>query len=419
MRSVGEELARLHADSREAAQLLGVLAHMAREPFPAWALAAAHGALPDPLSASARVGAGGVMAAASPLSERGWLEVGEEALRLEPEVAEEARSRMSGRERGSFGAAAVAVLHRAFPDRVGRREDRERCRALAPHVLEAAGHPRGGGRTTAEAIHLLARLAAFLRSEGNADAALEALRRARRLAGQGDPVDDGFRAVLCDETASLLAGTGREEEAREAAEAARRLAEEGLGSGDPRLPLLLSNLGTTFRELELYDRAASCLERALAQVEASGSDAARPLALELRASLADIRLADGRYEEAASSARAALAAAGELSEIAHPQAARASWMLGDALRELGRGREAVEPYRRSLAMERELHGREHPGTGQKAMGLGLHLEELGRTAEAEEAFRAAVAAFRAALGEEADATRSARACLERVSGVGD
>lgn len=409
------ELARLHADSREAAQLLGVLAHVAEEALPAWAVAAGHAALPDPLAASARAGEDRVLTAASPLARRGWVEVDGGALRLDASVAEEVRGRMSGRERGSFGSAAVALLHRAFPERVGRPDDRRRCRDLAPHVLAAAGHPRGGGRSTAEAVHLLARLAAFLRSEGEGEAALEALRRARALAhGEGEPVDDAFRAVLGDETASLLAGLGREDEARETAEAARALAEEGLDASDPRLSLLLSNLGTTFRELELYERAAGCLERALSLAEASGSEAARPLSVELRASLADVLLAAGRHGEAADAARDALRVAGELPEDPHPQAARASWMLGDALRESGRGDDAVAPYRRSLRIERELHGDEHPGTGQKALGLGLHLEELGRTEEAEDAFRTAVDAFAASLGEEAEATRSARSCLERV-----
>lgn len=414
----GEELARLHAESRESAQLLGVLAHMGEAPVPAWALAAGHGALPDPLAASARAGPERVVAAAAPLVERGWVETDDGSLRLDPGIAEGVRARMSGRERGSFGSAAVAVLYRAFPERVGRSGDRRRCRTLEPHVRAAAEHPAGGGRSTAEAIHLLARLAAFLRSEGNARSALAALRSARRLAGQGDPVDDVFRAVLADETASLLAGLDRPEEARETAETARVLAEEGLETGDPRLPILLSNLGTTFRELELHERATGCLERALSLTEASGSRAARPLAVELRASLADVHLAAGRHGAAEAAARAALEAAEQLSEAPHPQAARAAWMLGDALRESGREEEAVEPYRSSLAMERELHGEGHPGTGQKALGLGLHLEELGRTEEAEEAFRTALVAFRASLGEGSEAARSARAGLDRVAGEG-
>ena len=412
------ELARLRDESRESAQLLGVLAHMGEAPVPGWALAAGHGALPDPLAASARAGAERVTAAAAPLVERGWVETDDGSLRLDPGVAEAVRARMSGRERGSFGSAAVAVLHRAFPERVGRGGDRRRCRALEPHVREATEHPGAGGRSTAEAIHVLARLAAFLRSEEDGEAALAALRSARRLAGRGDPVDDAFRAVLADETASLLAGLDRPEEARETAEAARVLAEEGLEPGDPRLPILLSNLGTTFRELELHERAAGCLERALSLAEASGSRAARPLAVELRASLADVHLAAGRYEAAEAAARAALEAAEELSEAPHPQAARASWMLGDALRESGRGEEAVAAYRSSLTMEQELHGQAHPGTGQKALGLGLHLEELGRTEEAEEAFRTALTAFRASLGEASEAARSAHACLDRVTGGG-
>ncbi len=349
-----------------------------------------------------------------PLVERGWAGREEDGLRVDPVAAAAARDAAAPRERGRLAGAAVGMLHRAFPDRVGRPDAGRRCRALAPHVLAAVRHPAGGGRTTAEAAHLLARLGAHHRSEGEPEAALEAYRRAREVADRGDPVEDAFRAVLADETASVLAGLGRREEAAHAAVEALELADAGLPADEPRLPILLSNVGTTFRELGRHDRASACFERALELARSAGGDAARPLAVELQAGLADVRMAQGRREEAALAAEGALASAEEIWGPEHPQVARAAWMLADALRGRGREDRVVELYRRSLEIEASLHGEDHPAVGQKALALGLHLEEVGRRDAARDAYRRARDAFGAALGPESDAADAARRHLARL-----
>lgn len=387
---------------------------MAEAPVPGWVLAEGHEALPAPLASAAAAGRGALREAVEPLVVRGWAVREESGLRVEPGAAAAAREAAPPRERGRLAGAAVGALHRAFPDRVGRPDARRRCRVLAPHVTAAARGPGGGGRTTAEAAHLLARLGAHHRAEGEPEAALEAYRRAREVADRGDPVEDAFRAVLADETASVLAGLGRREEAGRAAVEALELADAGLAADEPRLPILLSNVATTFRELGRHDRASDCFERALELVRAAGGDAGRPLAVELQAGLADVRMAQGRREQAALAAEGALAGAEELWGPEHPQVARAAWMLADALRGRGREERVVELYRQSLEIEASLHGEEHPAVGQKALALGLHLEETGRREDARDAYRRARDAFAAALGPDSDAADAARRHLARL-----
>lgn len=408
------EVARLRADDPAAFQLLGILSFLGEAPVPAWALAEGHEALPTPLASAAAAGEEALREAVTPLRERGWASEEEDGLRIVPAAAGAAREAAAPRERGRLAGAAVGALHRAFPDRVGRPDDSRRCRVLAPHVLAVAEHPGGGGRTTAEVVHLLARLGAYHRSEGEPEAALEAYRRAREVAGRGEPVEDAFRAVLADETASVLTGLDRREEAARVAVEALELADAGLEADQPRLPVLLANVGTTFRELGHHDRACACFERALELVRASGAAAGRPLAVELQAGLADVRMAQGRREEAALAAEGALASAEELWGSEHPQVARAAWMLADALRGRGREERVLELYRRSLAVEAALRGEGHPAVGQKALALGLHLEETGRVEPAREAYRRARDVFTSALGTDSDAAVAARRHLGRL-----
>lgn len=411
------ELGELLAEDRGAAQLLGILAQLGDAPVPGWLLAADPDALPTPLAERARAGAAAALAAAGPLEGRGWIEVADDAVRLADDVGAAVRDRMSGRERGSYLRAATALLHAAFPERVGRDRHRGRCRSLEPHVLAVAELASGGGRTTAEAVHLLARLGAFRRSEGEIEAALGAFRAARRVAGRGEPVGPSLHAVLADEEASALAALGRWEEAFAAVEELVRIAEEGLGREDPRFPLLLANAATTLREGGEAGAAAELLERAMEAIERSGSPAARPLAAELAADRADALLAAGRPAEAAAAAR-------EAGEVARsigggegaPQAIRADWIRADALRETGRGEEATRLFRRSLERQEAALGPEHPDVGQKAVALARHLEDAGRPEEAAACYRRALAAFEASLGPDAEPASAARAGLERTGG---
>lgn len=412
------DLSELLAENRGAAQLLGVLAQMGDAPVPAWLLAADPSALPTPLEESARAGDAALLAASRALERRGWVEATGESVRLDARFAAGVRERMSGRERGSYLRAATALLHAGFPERVGREEMRGRCRALAPHVRAVARRATGGGRTTAEAVHLLARLGAFHRSEGDAAASLEAFRKARQVAERGDPVGPGLRAVLADEEANALATLERWEEAFAAVEDLVRLAEEGLGPDDPRFPMLLANAATTLREGGEAAAAAELLARALEAVRQAGSAAARPLEAELAGDRADALLAAGRVEAAVEAAREAGEAARSVAagggDGAGPQAIRADWIRADALREAGRPEEAARLFRRALEGQEAALGPEHPDVGQKAAALARHLEDTGHSDEAAACYRRALDAFEAALGPDSEAAAAARTGLART-----
>lgn len=412
-------LARLLDEDRGAAQLLGVLAQLGEAPVPGWLLAADPEALPRPLAERARAGSASLLGTARPLEERGWVEGSEEALRLQAPVGEEVRDRMSGRERGSYLRAATALLHAAFPERVGRSGLGERCRALAPHVWAVAERVGGGGRSTGEAVHLLARLGAFHRSEGEVQESLEAFRAARGVAGRGEPVGPGLLAVLADEEANALATLGRWEEALAAVDELLATTEEGIGTDDPRYPLLLANAAALLREGERADRAAAVLARALEALEATGSPAARPLTVELWADRADALLAAGRASEAAEAAaeagRRARALESDGGSEAGPHAIRADWIRADALRELGRHGDASDLFRRALEAEEGTLGPRHPDVGQKAMALARHLEDVGDGEEAAELYERALRAFGASLGEDSEAAEAARAGVARTA----
>lgn len=411
-------LAGLHAGRREAAQLLGILSFLAEAPVPTWLLAGHAEALPPPLGERARAGEEAVVRVARALAERDLADADDRAVRVPAAVAEAVRERMSVREAGEFASSAAHLVFRAFPDRVGRPGAERRSRALAPHVLAAAEHLGGGGRATAEAVHTLARLGAFYRSEDEPERAEAAFRRALEASERGAPVEGALRAVLADELSSVLAGRGRRAEAAALAERAVQLAGESLAADSPQLPLLLSNAATTFREVGELDRSARCFRRALECATGDGSDAVRPLVTELLAGLADVEMSRGRWDAASEVAERTLAAAEEAWGDPHPQTVRATWMLGDALREQGRPEAAARLFRRALAAEEELHGSDHPAVGQKALGLARHLESAGRTTEARDAYRRARQAFEASLGPDSEAARAARAHLEELEAPG-
>lgn len=412
-------LAALHEASREAAQLLGLLAFLAPEPVPLWLFAGGDERLPSPLSAVARAGEAALGEPARRLEERGLAEPSGEAaspgLRVPEEVARAIRERMTGVERARFGATAVALLADAFPDRVGRPEDRGRCQALVPHARAAARRPGAGGRATGEAVHLLARVGAFQRMSDRAPEARDTLAEALRIAGEGgDAVEGPLHAAVADELATTHAMLGETDAARRAAGRALDLAREHLPPTSPHFPILLANIATTLREADDHAAAADCLRRAIAAAEEAGSPAARPLLAELHLGLADAELSRGRHEEAGRAAARALRIAEERFGERHALTARAVWILADARRAAGERASATELYRRGVALQEELRGPEHASVGQKAWQLGLHLEEAGDRQRARELYGRALAILERHLDPGADALRSLRACLARV-----
>jgi len=415
-----ERLEELHARSREAAQLLGLLSFFAARPVPLEVFSGAAELLPAPLAGASAAGASALGEVAGRLTELGLAERDGRGLRLAGEVARGVRARMSAVERSRFGGTAVRLLHRTFPGRVGRPEQRGLCDALAPHVHEVAAHPRAGGRPAAEAVHLLARLGAHESAVGRPEAARRAFRRALELAAaESPPVGEGVRAVLHDELASVAVALGREREAREHAAAGEAAARSAFPEDSPRRPVLLRNLASTYRELGDLGSAADCLERAMRGLDRTASPAAGPLRVELALALADVRMAGERFEAASERAGEALREAERLGPEARPLVARAAWMLGDVRRALGDPEGATPLFRRALDAEASVRGASHPAVGQKALALGLHLEERGRRREARRRYRQAVEVFERSLGEDSEALRAARArlaSLERDGG---
>lgn len=406
-------LERLRSRDPAAAQLLGLSAFLGEARVPGWLVASGRDVLPDPLAASLSGAADAAIERARSLGREGLASVDEDGFRLSEGVARAIRERMSTRERASFGAAAVSLLHRSFPERVGRDRDAARVRALAPHVRAAAGHPSGGGRATSEAAHTLARLAAHHREAGRLAEAAEVLEQGVGVAHRGSGVEVALRAVLLDELAGARAGLEDREGALEAADRAVKIVPE-LPSGSPHRPMLLSNLATTFREVGAPGRAIGAYDQALEAVEMEESKSARPIEIELLLGRADAELTAGDARKAArTAARAVELAEAHVGEV-HAFTVRALWLRADALREVGEPERATPLYRRSLVAEGQLLGPEHPSVGQKLMALGLHLSELGRPEAARDHLRGARDVFERALGPEADATRAAIRALDHL-----
>lgn len=411
-------LERLRSRDPAAAQLLGLSAFLGDARVPGWLVASGRDVLPDPLAAGLAGGADAAIARARSLGREGLASVDEDGFRLAEGVARAIRERMSARERASFGAAAVSLLHRSFPERVGRDRDAGRVRALAPHVRAAASHPSGGGRATSEAAHTLARLAAHHREAGRLAEAVDVLEQGVEVAHRGSGVEVALRAVLLDELAGARAGLEDREGAQEAADRALKIVPE-LPTGSPHRPMLLSNLATTFREVGAPARAVDAYDQALKSVEMERSKSARPLEIELLLGRADAELARGDAGPAARTAeRAVELAEAHVGEV-HAFTVRALWLRADALREVGDPEAATPLYRRSLVAEGQLLGPEHPSVGQKLMALGLHLAELDRHEAARDHLGRARDVFEGALGPEADPTRAATRALDDLGAEGD
>ncbi|MDP2480860.1 MAG: tetratricopeptide repeat protein [Candidatus Palauibacterales bacterium] len=401
----------------EDGQLLAILAFMGAGPVPLWLFAEGHDLLPPPLESVAAAGAGALDAPARRLARRHLVHVEAAEVRVPPEVGSAVRESMTGVERSRFAGLALSLLDRGFPERIGQPEDTGRSEALAAAIEAVAGHVTGGGSSTARAAHLLGRVGSFHGLSGDPEQARRALARAIALAegeAGGGGLDGPIRAVLADEHAAILVELDRLEDARQEARRALRLAEQALPEDAPQLPVFLLNVGRTLRQAGDVDGSREALVRALELAGAADSAAARPLVVEARLALAELALGEGEADEAVSRAGAALE---EIYERDEPElVGRAAWILADALREAGSTEEATELYRHSLEADVRRYGAGHPGVGQKLLGLGLHFEDLGRIPEAIEAYGRAVVIFEEALGPESEPARSARACLERVSG---
>jgi arylsulfatase A-like enzyme/Tfp pilus assembly protein PilF len=236
--------------------------------------------------------------------------------------------------------------------------------AATREKLETLGYVAGGAK--------VAPSTSGLADPKDKVAVLEAFKRAvaRRREGRDDQAVAELRVVLADSPGMLdawealglsLARLGKEKEAIRALETAAAL--------DPSSPSA---------HLALARIHALAGRRALVETHAEAATARGPgEAWEL---LAELRLRQGRLEEAAACARRSLEADGRR-VVGHV-------VLGTVARRAGRCEEAIGEYRRAAEAQAGLRGLVVPGIHS---GTADCLARLGREAEAEREFEAEVA----------------------------
>jgi tetratricopeptide (TPR) repeat protein len=110
--------------------------------------------------------------------------------------------------------------------------------------------------------------------------------------------------------------------------------------------------------------------------------------------------AQGRYAEAETLVRRALAIRLKALGEGHPDTAASYNRLAANLHAQGRYAEAETLVRRALAIRLKALGEDHPDTGRAYQGLAVSLLGQGKYAEAETLFRRALAIYLKALGED-------------------
>jgi serine/threonine-protein kinase len=124
----------------------------------------------------------------------------------------------------------------------------------------------------------------------------------------------------------------------------------------------------------------------------------------------------GRFEEAVTTQRRALALREEAHGPEHPDVAISRAALANALMDAGELEEAVEEHRQALALRVKILGPDHPHTAASRSVLGSGLQRLGRYEEAEAQQRRAVEILEAALGPEHPDTIAVRVNLAGALG---
>jgi arylsulfatase A-like enzyme/Tfp pilus assembly protein PilF len=232
--------------------------------------------------------------------------------------------------------------------------------------LEALGYVGGGAPAPAAG--------GALADPKDKVAVLEAFKRAvaRGREGRDEEAVAGLRAVLADSPGMLdawealglsLARLGREKEAIQALERA-----VSVDPASPAAHLALARIHALAGRRDLVERHALA-------ATARGPGEAYEL-------LAELRLNEGRLEEAAACARQSLEADARR-VVGHV-------VLGAVARREGRCEEAVAEYRRASQALASHHGLVVPGIHS---GLADCLARLGREAEAEREFEAEIAAI--------------------------
>jgi tetratricopeptide (TPR) repeat protein/predicted Ser/Thr protein kinase len=232
---------------------------------------------------------------------------------------------------------------------------------------------------------------AVLQLLGQYVAAEEALRRALGSASRWHQWDEVQRAATM-----LMRVVGVEQMRMEEGLRYLELAEE-LAIGDPLAEASVrTNLGAVHNAQGKYEEAETEHRRALALREtARGPD--HPAVAESRHNLGAVLDAQGKYEDAETQHRQALDIRGKALGPDHPDVAMSRGDLATTLQHQGKYEDAEAEYRQALVGIERVLGSEHPDVAIVRNSLGGVLQAQGHYEDAEEEHRRALALMEGAF----------------------
>jgi tetratricopeptide (TPR) repeat protein len=239
-------------------------------------------------------------------------------------------------------------------------------------------------------------LARSYQALGRLDDARAHAEAARRLLESSGDLRERLeaRAVL----ASIALDQGRIEGTRAAIDTLVADQRRAFGAADPATLASTELLGRALAAEGQYDVADSTLRAATALV---GDDAAHwRLHVDLDRALASVWMSQGSAREAESLLARTLVLERRHLGPDHPLIAATLRQRASALQKDLRPVESVAVLHEVIAVSTRVNGAEHPATGEAWMSLAVSLDNQRRHAEALDATQHAVAIFRATLGNE-------------------
>jgi tetratricopeptide (TPR) repeat protein len=289
-------------------------------------------------------------------------------------------------------ASTTRALERAIALRAaGRFAEAERACRHALGGYEAVGGPRHAGVAAA-----LVELGLILEARDRLRDAARCHRRALDLIPAATRDADLARRALRAHVA--LAGIDRAlgayDDADRTLQGALREARRRFGARDPLVAGILNNLGVLRKAQGRYKEAESMYRRALARLDRRDRESRATLSH----NLGGIEHARGRFARAEPHARRAVELRAAIHGAGHPAVAADEVALAAVLEGRGRFAEAARLYRRAIAVFRRRLGERGLEVGLALAGLGAAEQQRGRFTTARRAYHEALAIQEALLG---------------------
>ncbi|MGH8173469.1 MAG: tetratricopeptide repeat protein [Rhodanobacteraceae bacterium] len=248
-----------------------------------------------------------------------------------------------------------------------------------------------GSQRNAEDGALASQEAQLARRLGKIDEAFETQRRAIELLQASRPGDDPLLGLAWNNMGIIERERGNYTDSERAFERAIDIYTTHYGEGHPRA---LDPMGNLAEVLCVYKNETERAETLLLDVIASRRALHEETSLKLATNLdmlAQVRLDQGRNEEAATLAREADAGFANALGPEHNYRAFALVHMGHALLALREDAGALGAFREALRLRRLAFGPEHPDVANSLDNLGEASLRLGHTSEAEASFHEALA----------------------------